>query len=381
MDQDILKLVNSKNPADRKKVLSEFLATPNWHKNMPLIDIFLNDSEQMIRRDIGAEVVKQPPAMFMNQLRQMAEGDDEFLRVESLKGLTQTRSHKNVDIFLNRIPFEEEALATAMTNVIAEMLSEDQNKVLDAIFAALSSAEDEVRKIALALFVKAPEKASAMNDFLAYIQSISPSLRSRIFELAKEKIVLFATLSVQVLKEESEPNVRMQALAMLNYFEDKALEDLLIAEMEHKDWALKRTAMLMLGELKSEKAKPLLIEKLSDPNDSIDAIAALDKYKQADIGVAYIKKIGKASDKEQMVLLNAIENIAGNDSRYVEPLLVFAGHTVSKEKAKIRALEVVEKICKTSSTEIPAQVAEIRKQIHDAKIAELPDLGLKIARD
>jgi len=381
MNEETFRLVNSKAPSDRKKAISEFLSSEKWHENRSLVERFLRDSDKSIRTEMSNAICKQDPEIFEIELRYIAQGQDPDLQLNALKTLSKLKSISNVNIFIQRIPEANQELEEDMKNNLVEMLQVNQSEVLKNVFESFSDNDESVRDTALGIFAKASNKPSSVKSFLTYVQSVSPSIRSTIYAVAKKKLVLFATLCTQALKVETDSSLRIQALSVLKHFEDRAIEDLLIQEIENEDWTLRRFAMTSLGEIKSEKGKVALMELLENPDKAIDAIAALKKFEDPEMGAVYISRLGKASHKEQLILLDAIQVTAKDDARYIEPLIVFAAHEVSGEDAKLSALKIAESICTKTDTAIPEQVSTIKKQINDLKRANVPDLGLRLARE
>ena len=173
----------------------------------------------------------------------------------------------------------------------------------------------------------------------------------------------------------------IQILNLLSYFKDPDLEDLLVLEIESTDWSLRLNSIHMLAKMKSEKAKPKLIELLPNPNFSLEVISALRLYTDHEVGVAFLRRLGRSNVQEQAEILKGIEGIATDDKRYVEPLLVFALHEVSSADSKKHALRIVEKICKNIKLELPEKVKEVQEKIKLIEMRGVPDLGLKLAED
>lgn len=381
MNEEKSRLINSKLLNDRKKALSDFLSTEQWHLNRSLIERFMRDADKSIRAEMCYSICQQSPELFEIELRYISNGQDLDLKENALHALTKIKCLNNITLFIQNIPAASEELEEAIKSNLLEILQEDQDNVLKYVFESFSDSDESIRETALAIFAKSSDKPTSIKSFLVYLRSVSPSIRASVFEIAKKKLVLFATLCTQALKVETDPSLRIQAISVLKHFKDNALEDILIEEIKSEDWTLQRFAMLSLAEIKSEKGKEILIELLDQAEKMIDSVAALKKYEQPELGAHFVSKLAKASDKAQLVLLDAIKEAANNNIEYVKHLIAFAADEVSVEQAKLSALKIAEDICIQNKVEVPEQVSLIKQQINDVKRASIPDLGLKLATE
>ena len=239
---------------------------------------------------------------------------------------------------------------------------------------ALASNNLNVRTESFKVFGVFEDKKSHVNELCKYLKSANASVKELIYKTIIPKKEEITKLSKEIFLEKKD----IQVLNLLSHFEDPELEDLLIAEINSDDWSLKLNSIQMLAKMKSEKAKPKLIELLSDPESSLEVLSALRLYQDNEVGVAFLRRLGKSNQQEQAEILKGIESITVDDKRYIEPLLVFALHDVSSLHAKKHALEIVKKICKNINTELPEKAVEVQTKIKEIEMKDIPDLGLKL---
>ncbi len=377
MEQEIAKKANSNDVAVRKQALNALVANDNWFEKKELVSIFLNDPEQEIQNIIVEKILKDCHQKFIPSLKLIARSEDEKLRGKVLSVLANSEKFTDLALLLERLPLESQMIQGLIKQGILRIIKAKPEKSLHACIEALASNNENVRIQSFKIFDVFEDKKAYVNELCTCLKSANASVKELIYKTIAGRKGEITTFAKEIFAEKKD----MQILNLLNYFKDPDLEDLLVAEIESQDWSLRLNSIHMLAKMKSEKAKPKLIELLPNPNFSLEVISALRFYKDNEVGVAFLRRLARSNEQEQAEILKGIDDITTDDKRYVEPLLVFALHEVSTLDSKKHALEIVKKISKSAKLELPEKIKEVQAKIKLVEMRGVPDLGLKLAEE
>jgi len=374
MEQEIAKKANSNNVATRKQALQALTSMEKWYDKKELVNLFLQDPNIEIKNLIIDQVLRTCHEKYISSLKLVIRSDDEKLRSKVLSVLSNSEEFNDIGLLLERLPHESQMIQAVLRQGILRIIKTKPEDALKSCVEALASNNPIVRSESFKIIDVFEDRKAYVIALYKYLKSANASVKELIYESVTPKKEEIIKLSKEIFNE----NKDMQIINLLSYLKDPALEDLLLEQIESEDWSLKLNSIQMLANMKSEKAKPKLLELLSGSENSLEIISALRLYKDSEAGVAFLRRLGKSNEKEQIELLKGIDVVSSKDKRYIEPLLVYALHDVSKLEAKQYALEIVKKICKELKIETPQRFSELEVKIKEVVTKDIPDLGLKI---
>lgn len=373
----ISRLVNSKDVNSRKQGLKLFTEQPGWQKNRGMVAALLSDPNPELAEAMLRVVIKTAPRGFISQIRAAAHAEKLEVRALALQALVALKQADNVDILLARMPLETGDLQKAVYSALVAMIKADTADMTQRIVTALGNADGRVRQGAMSLLLKMPDQAATFQKILAFCGSINAEMRDQVFaELAKSADA-FADLTLNFFRGQPDSALRTQALYLARYLKSQKLAPIFMHELKNPDWLVRHTAMMALGEMKAPQALNALVEQLNNPDASMAAVEALDKYRDLRLAKPLLAKLQSGNASEQGAVLRALENLA--DARLVAPLTSFVESNAPKGDVKKKTAEAIINLCQATQTAVPAKVQQIHADLAEKTVNDLPDLGLKLA--
>lgn len=372
----VAKSINSQNEQTRKKALDLFLNLDGWSAKRELVSAFLEDPSFEVRSRVLLYIARKAPKLYASYLRHHSSEDQVEVRKICLAALISMKNPKNTQTFLERIPHEDGKLQGLLFGAVLDFTEKNSLLATEGILKSLTFPDAAVRKSAMYFFLQLEDQPTSIRALLDYCQALDTSVRDSVFAETVEHKDVIAELVLHVLETDSDPKRRAQALSLASVLKHEKLTELFLKELTNSDWVLRCLAMRTLGEMKCKEAIPSLLEALQDKEVSIAAIEALSKYGDMKIAQEFFKKLSKATEPEQLEILEALLEMS--DKRFIEPLVKFMESDKSEEKAKLRTEEAIRSICKATKTPVPKKIFEIKKAIKDKRLSEIPDLGLSM---
>lgn len=371
------KMANAKQPDVRLKALRLLVRQEQWHKHRPLVINFLQDPRPEVAETALKEVAAQAPAPYVVYLRKLAFHDKAEVRSQALQALIALGKVEDAAIFIKRIPFEADALRAELGRAFGQLLQQDPKEVTGIVVASLGDMEAKVRAAAMHLFLKLPDKRAAFRELLVYAETVSSQLRDDIYMEASQNADLFADLTLDLVKTEKEPALRLQAMLLAKILKHQKLAPLFIHEMKNPDWMVRYQAMQTLGDMKAPQAIQLLVDALNQPESSLAAIQALDKYRDIRLAKFFFQKLNTGHETERLEIFKALTHIP--DQRFVPHLMKFLESPNLSDKVKKACAETVIEIAQATNTPVPDRAEKVVDELTEQKLEDLPDLGLRLS--
>ena len=300
------------------------------------------------------------------------------IREPALLGLISVNGIRNAEIFIQRIPYESGEVRKRLIQAIVELVKEDALLMTEKIVATFVATERDVQEAGMNIFLNLPNKEYAIHHFLKFCQSIPSFVREQVFLFASEYRDTFADLILVSFKIEKDSELRHLGLKFAKTLKHERLADMFLHELESKDWLVRYTSMLALGEMKAIDAVPFMLAALDEPEISIAAIRALDHYRDVRLAEPLLNKLPSAKKSEQEEIITVLRNMG--DKRLIAPLEAFIKKDILDPDVKTKAASCIIELCKENDLEIPpvARVYEGKEEVLQNKLEELPDLKLRI---
>ena len=261
MEQEIAKKANSNNVVIRKQALNALISLEDWHSRKELVELFLQDPDIEIKNLIVDQILQNCPDKFIPNLKLLIRSDDEKLRSKVLSLLPSLHEFDDVALLLERLPNESQATQSVVRQGILRIIKAEPAKSLKLCIEALASSNPAVRLESFKIIDVFEDKKAYVTELCKYLKSANASVKELIYEsvtLKKDEII---ELSKQIFNEKKD----IQIIHLLSALKAPSLEDLLLEEIDSKDWILKLNSIQMLANMKSEKAKPKLPSKVIAP--------------------------------------------------------------------------------------------------------------------
>lgn len=369
--------VNQGSVHQRRKALRLFLKLKVWPAQRALVTAFLEDPDPWISENTVKAVAQAAPRAFLRIIRKLAFHSKEDVRKACLSALMGINTPEEAHVVLLRMPHESKALQQPMAQAVIQAIKQHPEAMTQVLLKTLVHGDQAVRHAAMDLFSKLPHRSQAFQHLLRYAESLTADVANDLFAETRRYADHFAKLVAEAYQNQPDTSTRMLLLRFAAALKHPSLAGLFLTEARSDDWMVRYLAIKTLGEMKVEKALPMLVEALKDDMAAGVAIQALAEFKDPRTIQPMLQALPAAGETQQVALVQTLGQF--EEPKLLSPLARFLDSPAPKGKAKRITAETVLKLCETTHTPIPERIREIHAQCREATLDDLPDLGLKLA--
>lgn len=373
---EVAKMVNSPELEVRRKAHRVFVRLENWHHNRDLVVSLMEDPDASISFLMIKTVVERAGTTYYGYLRHLVVHDRDEIRELALRFLVDQEDPRNADIFFNRIPHERGEVRQTLVNAIVAFTRENPKGMTRRIITAMSDPSEEVRRMALDLFVRLPNRQEAFVDYMRFMIQVTAWLREMMMEDTRAYVEHFAECIISASKTEDDPNIRHHLVAFARFLSHPSLAPMFMHELSNPDWFVRYQAIQVLGEMRSPEALPHLLQAMDDPDTAVAAVRALDNYGDIRLAKPFLTRLATASRSLQKELVSALANM--RDPRLVPYMLLFAQRHDIELDARHWVIEKIREVCEAGGIPAPLELTQLETTSGAKGIEGLPDLGLRL---
>ena len=370
------KLINEPIVQYRQLALFLLVRQKDWFLQRELVTTLLQDPAPEITAAAIKAVLEAAPDRYTGLLRHLASDSRPEIRDMVLRWLVSQRDPANADVFLARIPLEPALLRDVLVNALLELIGDNPEETTEHVVAAIGDASERVRRVAVDLFVRIPDRSKAVQQFLRHAIGTTEWVRELMFVEATRSPDDFVNGLTQVMKQTQDVDLRLTALNFAAILNDERLLPMLLFELDCNDWVRRYNAIKILSRLGSHEAIGPLLRELEDRHTGTAALHALTELRDPSLLKYYLRLLPGGTAFLQNQLLRAIA--AAGDHRAVEEIAHRIERGQIADDARAVASEVMRSLAEENDLPVPTEVDYDLSAEESAAFARLPDYGLML---
>jgi len=300
------RMLHSNQIDQRMSALDLIAVHPEWREYLGHLKAALKDPDTVVRQKVVEILCREPEDITIKLiLRNLVFDEDATIRRRVIGALAEHPDPDLVEPFLERLPYEATREQTVIVRALTTMARNPEAKLEDRLLPMLADENQHVREAAIRLLREIPNRTQVIRAYLHYSKGLAYWLRERSYKTflrisrdildplvelmgdvdpeIKVGAMLLASDSNdqrvvpglrKVLKDQTQDWwVRVIAAENLARFPSPEVQNDLIKEIDNPD--LRHAIVAALGQIKSGRSVPPLVQCLADPQVSV-RMAVLD---------------------------------------------------------------------------------------------------------
>ncbi len=270
-------------------------------------------------------------------LVELSKDIDDKVRERAVEALVGLPGSDVLDVMVERFARDNATVRDFAVKHIRNATRSAPREVRTFVLKTLAEGDDAIRRRSVELLLATGAPDEVVLDILLFCRGLIGWLRERILNTLRTFGDAVLRPAANLLEHPDE-EVRMQALTLVEHFEDPRVVGPVCKLLTDKDWWLRITACSTLSRLKNPAAVPYLVHALQDPDARWAAIDALGCIGGEEALRALVGLLGDQRPEVRLEVIQAMTR--SRDPRLIGVLQHVLGGDPSQD-VRTRAAEVL----------------------------------------
>ncbi|MCA9522934.1 MAG: PilT/PilU family type 4a pilus ATPase, partial [Myxococcales bacterium] len=333
--------------AESQKLAAHVALALPYSEARELVVRLLSDPRGAVRlfvlQQLGLQDIEMPAELYEAVRAWLATpGGD---RGEILQSIVAS-SFRNRLLVLTQLQIQgDDKLRHEIATLLRDLLDRGTLDLEREFVPLLSSADNEIRELAVKLLQTAPNRQAVVEAFIRASKRVLGWVRDRAFEsLAELGQDIFDPINRLV--RDGDPDVRLAALAAAAKLEEGKLTPALLERLGDPDRRVRILAIEILGRADDPRAVDLLLQLLGEPELLASVIGALGKRKDPRAIRAIVTHL---NNPDAGIRLEVVNSLAAFDSIKLRPVLEKVIKIDPDTGVRQRAREALERLLRANN--------------------------------
>lgn len=373
------KLVNSPDLELRRTAQTLLVRLDGWARQRDLVVTLLEDPDPVIACKMVESLIDDASSQYRGYLRHMAIHDSVEVREAVLRWLIKQGDAENADIFFSRLPHETGHIREALLDALGDLAKDSPEEMTDRVVLFLGDPADDVRTMAMELYVRLPNQKEAFIKLMTYASSTADWIRESMFEEARKFADTFVDPLLAFIEDPRFEPYHHHAYKFAYVLGHKRLIPIFKKDWDKGDWLHRYQVLQIISQGESEEAIPFLVRALDENETCLVAVQGLLKFKNPKIVSNLVGRLPSLHPAAQIEIL--VELQAYKDPKITEFLGTFVRRPELEDDVRKQAAESLKVLCELLELPYPKDLNEFVKHSKRTGVHTLKDLDLRLEPD
>lgn len=373
------KLINSPIADARRMARHIFVKLDGWPRQKGLVTDFVQDPEADIAVAMAKDIVGKCAKQYEGLMRHLAIHDVLEVRQVVIRWLIGQNNPDYAEVFFGRLALEQGTLKEDLLKALSDLAKHDPTRMTKEVVERLGDGSDDVRRAAIELFSRLPNRRESLHLFLSYAAATTGWIRETMFLEAAKFADRFVDPLLDLLEAGIDDELRHHAYAFAYALKHPKLTDLFLRDYQQGDWVQKGQILKMLSEMGTEIAKPVFVAALDQKETRMIAIRGLLRYDDPALTRKLLAMLPSIEAESQIAILEGVSKTT--EARSIAFITRFIEEQTNDPEVIEVAARTIGKLCKELQVSVPKRVRDAVRRSEASAVESLPDLGLRLVDD